>query len=648
MKGLYSHVWLQEFFEASLPSPNDVHEGLLKHAFEVEGVRKSENGDTVYEIDILSNRSADCLAHYGIAKELSAIFSLSLKRRYFTDMFAFRSNASYIHTDACDRYTILKVEDVSLSDTPSSIRTHLTSIGQQCVNPLTDLSNYLLFEIGQPIHVFDAAKVSGTFSVRQARPGERLVLLGGEEALLTEKEVVIVDAADDRVIALAGVKGGEEIKVDFDTSDVYVEIASFDDVSIRRTMRRLNLMTQAALRFSQGFPSGLIGYTAHRVAEVFGAYGSITASYDDCAQIILKRQPEVSLTVSGTNALLGADYVTEQVAGALDRFGFSYTYEGSSESFSVSIPPERPDLSDEHDLIEEVGRLLGYDTVSSTVPLPDSQANVGSSVRRGLLRGITGRVKDFLQTSLQQEDRDFKKHTAVLRALQGVGFSEIMTSSFCAKGDVCVAYPVAKDKGCLRTGLSRNMEEALERNAYNGELLGLGVIRLVEVGSVFTKEGECVHLVLGARETLGRSKVDYSIIEGQVREMLDISGGFEDGVWEVSLADVSVRSLTDDLFLSLGPMRYVSPSAYPFVLRDVAIFVPEGIRAEQAEKLLQKNGGEYLRRVNLFDTFEKDGKMSYAFRLVFQSDTGTLDDGVVNVQMDALYEGLRAAGYEVR
>ena len=646
MKGVYSHTWLQEFFEGQLPSPDVVHEGLLKHSFEVESVRQLENGDTVYEIDVLSNRSSDCLAHYGIAKELSAIFSLRLKRRYFTEEFLFHSEASYIHTDACSRYAVLKVENFSLSETPAQIRNYLESIGQQCINPLVDLSNYLLFEIGQPIHVFDAKKVSGLFSVRQARADERLVLLGNEEVRLTEKDIVIADASDNRAIALAGIKGGEETKTDAGTKDIYIEIASFSDVHVRRTMRRVGYMTQAAARFSQGFPPALIDYTAHRVAEVFGRYGSVVKSFDDCSHPTLRERPEVSLSVSAVNALLGTSYTSDDVVGALDRFGFSYVQEESQETVSVSIPPERPDLSDERDLIEEVGRLLGYDAVPSIFPVPEEQG-AESFGRRNLLRNVGYHVAGFL-CRLRKEDAEFKKHMAVLCTLQSVGFSEIMTSSFCGRGDVCVVYPVAKDKGCLRVNLRNGVEEALERNAYNGELLGLSEVRLAEIGSVFTKDGEVAHLALGVRETLGRSKVDIQMVEDQVRQVLDISGGFENGVWEVPLADVSVISLVDDLALSLGPVRYISPSKYPFVLRDVAVFVPDGVHVEQTKKLLREHGGEFLRQVNLFDTFERDGRTSCAFRLVFQSDAGTLDDRAVNEHMDVLYGALRNKGYEVR
>ena len=808
MKGIYSHRWLQTFFDKPLPSPEEVSEGLLKHAFEIEDVRTSADGDTVYELDILSNRSTDCLAHYGIAKELSAIFSLPLKRRYFQEKFSFSNTAEYIQTEQCDRYTILKVENITLQETPKEIQQHLEAVGQRCIHPIVDLSNYILFDIGQPIHAFDARKVSGQFGVRQARADERLVLLGDEEMVLREDDIVITDADTDRAIALAGIKGGEETKVDETTKDIYLEIATFDNKSIRQTVRRTGYGSDASARFSQGFPPEMIDYTAHKVAEVFEQYSSITDSYDH-QRVPLKKQWHTGVSISEVNNLLGTSYTQKDIANTFDRLGFSYEYINPRERFleiakkqvgkpytwgasvskdapdkfdcssficwcaaqagksiprmainqyfysdimvmwhkyklrknlpqpgdllfatpttdtktqsnsiyedgfpivpgkksdidtdhpfinkevgrvgiltdqsdiyrfifsgdqmgsitnisavgkpnemvtiapigdqnvvgfgriwsdekrfAVTIPIERPDIRDENDLIEEIGRMQGYDTVPSIAPTN----NLWAKMRHWVSSGSNG------------NNEMFAKRLAVLQALQKIGFSEVMTSSFCNKGAVCVAYPVAKDKGCLRTSLRPGIEEALKQNAYNGELLGLDSIRITEIGSVFAKNGEIVHLALGMQETLGRKKSDTADTEKEIQRVLGISGGFENGVWEVPLDEVRMHGHGGTVS-SIKGKQYTPPSKYPFVLRDVAMFVPSGTETATVEKILQEHGGTYLRQINLFDAFKKDGKQSYAFRLVFQSDTETLDDTTVNTQMDTIYQTLKQNNYEVR
>lgn len=642
MKSIYSHQWLQTFFDEQLPSPEEIAEKLEKHSCEVEEVRTVNNGDTAYEMDILPNRSADCLAHYGIAKEIAAIFSLSMKKKYFQEQFSYGSTAEYIHTEKCDRYTILKIENIVLTETPSEIQKHLESIGQQRINPIVDLSNYILFDIGQPIHTFDAKKTSGRFGVRQAKKGETIALLGNEKVVLQESDIVITDASDNHGIALAGIKGGEETKVDESTKDIYIEIASFDSVSIRRTMRRTGCISDAALRFSQGLPPVMIGYAAQRVTEVFGTYGSITDSFDN-RRVPLPKQRKTNVSVIGVNTLLGTAYTQKKVADTLDQLGFSYKHSESQKRFNVTVPIERPDIQDENDMIEEVGRILGYDAVPSTTPTNSRMHVLWMQLRNHLL---------------PKRDEAHTKRFLILRTLQKIGFSEVITSSFCicctqncpdicCASNLCVAYPVVKGKGCLRSSLRPGIEKALEQNAYNGELLGLDTVQVAEIGSVFFESGEKVHLALGVRETLGRKKADIPAIEKAIRQMISMPGGFKDGIWETSLEEVETHT-PDITTKPITTIQYAPPSKYPFILRDVAVFVPNGVSAAKTETLLQKNGGDYLQKINLFDSFEKNGRQSYAFRLVFQSGSETLDDETVNRQMDTLYKALKQNGYEVR
>ncbi len=765
MKGIYSHAWLQSFFNEPLPSPDIVSDGLMRHAFEVEDVVRNGD-DTVYELDILPNRSVDCLAHYGVAKEIAAVFSLTMRRHYFTEPFQFAREAACIQTEYCDRYTIMKVDDVSLQETPEEIRLRLEAIGQRSINPIVDLSNYVLFDIGQPIHAFDAEKVSGEFGVRQARDGETLTLLGGDTVTLSSDDIVITDA--DRVVALAGVKGGEDTGVSPDTKSIYIESATFRGATIRRTMRRLNLVSDASLRFSQNIPPELVGYSAHRAAEVFGEHGTIVDSFDS-KRVPIGHRRMTGISVAEVNAILGSSHTEEDVRAALERLQLPHTYEdpralfietvkaqtgkpykwgasvtkdapdafdcsslvcwcasragksiprisvnqflsaaevtdprpgdlifmesddrnlplhtesvyesgypvspgsvktgfnhvavlldadtiveaeGSSGAnavvtkkfdrkrmlyaasiwdnerrFVVTVPVERPDIRNAFDLTEEVGRILGYDTVPSAAPTA------------------------IPSQSEQSVEPIFAKHLALVKSLRVFGFSEVITHSFFEKGDVCVSHPVAADKGCLRTDLRKGIEEALERNAYVGELLGVSDIRIMEIGSVFTERGESIHLALGITATLGRSGPDIKEIEKSIKKALPIPGGFDGGVWEVPLDEVPLEPDAYDFPPVIGRVRYTPFSPFPFVLRDIAVFVPDGTTVEQTEHLLREHGGEYLRRVNMFDTFEKDGKVSYAFRLVFQSDDRTLDDSTVNVCMEALNAVLQKNGFEVR
>ena len=764
MKGVFSHEWLQSFFDTPLPSPPEVCGGLMRHAFEVEGVTE-RGGDTVYELDILPDRSGDCLAHYGIAKEVAAIFSLPMRTRYFEETFAFAREEAYIRTERCDRYAVLKVEGVAAGDIPGEIRRRLEVIGQRSVSPIVDLSNYILFDIGQPVHMFDARKVSGAFGVRQAAAGESLVLLGGETVSLLPDDIVITDG--DTPVALAGIMGGESTKVDERTEDVYVEIASFHGATVRRTARRLNCVSDASLRFSQGIPPEYMDYTARYVAEVCGRYGTVTDS-SDCMRTRPRRRRMTGVSVREVNAVLGTAYTEDDIRGALSRLLLPYEYadpkvrfsevlraqlgkpyvwgasvtrdapdsfdcsslvswaaaragksvprmsvnqclsserveeplpgdliftasddpaipchtervyeegfpvspgvlpegvnhvavltdagtvieaEGATGAnavtekpydpartryvgrlwdgerrFIVTVPVERPDIAHGSDVIEEVGRILGYDTV------PDGRTETAAGAESPV-------------------NPDLAKRLHIAEHLRALGFSEVMTHSFSGRGEVCVMHPVARDRGCLRVNLRGGLEDALTANAYNGELLGLPDVRIFEIGSVFTKNGEAVHLGIGMKETLGRPKADRERAAREIREALPLPGGFDGAVWEVPLDEIPVTPAEYAVPPVAAIGRYVPPSKYPFVLRDISVFVPDGMTAARTEDAIRRHAGEYLRRVNMFDTFSKDGRMSYAFRLVFQSDTETLGDAAVTAWTDALCAALEKEGFVVR
>lgn len=318
---------------------------------------------------------------------------------------------------------------------------------------------------------------------------------------------------------------------------------------------------------------------------------------------------------TGTNTVAEVPFEKERMVYAASLWD-------GEKRFIVSVPVERPDIRTGTDLIEEIGRILGYNAVPSRSPSPSKDR--------------------------PKVDAALAQSFAVIEILQTLGFSEVITYSFSKRGALCVARPVARDKGCLRTDLASGMRQALESNAYAGELLGLSEIRIMEIGAVFTDAGEELHLALGARETLGRPKIALSVLEDEIRRVLPIAGGFTDGVWEVPLNTIALTPEAYRLSLQNKEVRYTPPSLYPFVLRDIAVFVPEGTAVHETEAILRKHGGLQLRRINLFDTFTKDNRTSYAFRLVFQSDTQTLDDGVVNEQMEKINRALEDLGYTVR
>ena len=211
MKKKFSLEWLQSMLSGQLPLAQEVVEKLQMHAFEIESVEE-KNGDTIIELSILPSRSVDCLSHFGIAKELSAIFSLPLKEHLFDEhhIHEFKNSGGVsvaIESPAVHRFTITRINNCSNAQVPEWMKRRLEAIGQRSISPIVDITNYVQFEMGQPLHAFDAAKVSGKFLLRGAIEGESYTTLKGEEVKMKAGEVVIVDAETKAILSLAGIKG---------------------------------------------------------------------------------------------------------------------------------------------------------------------------------------------------------------------------------------------------------------------------------------------------------------------------------------------------------------------------------------------------------------------------------------------------------
>ncbi|MFA6407905.1 MAG: hypothetical protein WCW36_00290 [Candidatus Paceibacterota bacterium] len=310
--------------------------------------------------------------------------------------------------------------------------------------------------------------------------------------------------------------------------------------------------------------------------------------------------PTVAVTVAGVNAILGSDFSSEELLDVFRRLQFRVEVDG--ETLSVSAPAPRTDISILEDVAEEVGQILGYDRVVAkelsmwdiSCPTSDVGHDMSHMPDQARYRGIE-KVKDFLVER---------------------GFTEISTQSFAKKGDIVLANPLDKSKPALRTNLDENMADALVRaKQYAPLVLEPGQKpKLFEIGTVFTKDGE--HIVVKTSEPVS-----------------DLP---------------EIKDAPDYVPVPYELGAYKPFSLYPFITRDIAFWAPSGTDVRLTKSNIEKEAGELLVRLDQFDTFEKDGRTSYAFRLVFQSMERTLTDDEVNPVMDTIYAALRAAGFEVR
>ncbi|HEX7651329.1 MAG TPA: phenylalanine--tRNA ligase subunit beta [Candidatus Paceibacterota bacterium] len=629
---IVSRNWLQTYFDRPLPDAAGIDHALTFHAFEIDGTEE-KGDDVVIDVKVLPNRAADCLSHRGIAKELGAILQYPMKPD------ALRAPPpSYPPTDAltvavedaraCPRYMLALVRGVKVAPSPQWLKSALESVGQRSINNVVDATNFVMLNLGQPLHAFDAARLAvqdGTYAigVRGAKDAEPITTLSGESFKLQAGTLVITDAHADAPIGIAGVKGGTAAQIAAETTDIIIESANFDGVMVRRAMQQAKLYTDAGKRFQNNLSPELAAYAMSDVLSLIKsiAGGELAGVVDFYPAPVETTQ--IPVTAARVNAVLGSAYQSGDLAQVFDRLGLAY--KRTVEDFVVDPPFERRDLSIPEDLAEEVGRILGYDGLPALVlPAPDGAPD------QARLAGIE-RMKDFL----------------VRR-----GFTELSTQSFAADGARHLINPLQDDRPALRDALSENMQDALSLAAYEAprSFGPVDALRLFEIGTVWKHDREHLSLALGVKP-LQKMKGDpmAEIVAGVAAEFGLPEPVTRDGIAEFDLSGIDFEKLGEDYAYdvpALGAFRVYS--AYPFILRDIAFWAPAGTDGAEVVALIRQDAGALLARIDQFDRFEKDGRISYAFRLVFESADRTLSDEDVNPLMEKVSASLAAKGFEVR
>ncbi|MFZ4500507.1 MAG: phenylalanine--tRNA ligase subunit beta [Minisyncoccia bacterium] len=572
----YSYNWLQTHIEEKLPSVEELTQKIIFHAFEVEEI-EAIGTDTVMEIKILPDRAGDCLSHYGLAREIAGLFGLTLKQELFTLPSVEKSYPVVVESDLCTRYKAVLIEGVTVGPSPAWLKERLESIGQKSINAVVDATNFILFDTSQPTHAFDADKIEGGITVRMAHIDETITTLSNEIKTLATSDMVVADGGG--AIAIAGVKGGDKAQVTEQTKNIVLEIAHFDATAVRKTSRKLGLITDASKRFENNFSStGAEDRAAALVALIVKLAGGVVISMTDYYPIPETVQT-ITFSVNDISAVLGNTVTEKKIAEVFDRY--HYHYECKEGMFTLTIPSYRRDITGVHDIVEEVGRAHGYDTLSA-LPLPFIP-----EIHQNLVDQTVGAVKKYLIEK---------------------GFSEVMNYSFRKKGEVFVAHG-SKDKSALRTNLADGLKESFELNRVNAPLLGVEETKLFEIGAVFFSDNEEVHVATADKS----------------------------GVYEFRIPDFVEKNNinANDLRLDISPLK-MKPfqvwSPYPFIVRDIAVWLPEGDSSakETLEKLVDEFSVAHTVIPSvLFDTFSKEGKVSYAYRFIFQSHEKTLTDAEI-------------------
>lgn len=632
-----SYSWLQDYFADPLPKPSDVAEALTFHAFEIESLDNPE-GEAIIDLKITPNRGHDALCHRGVAKEIAAVYGrplladpLSLEAKPDISKESEILTVDIEDPHACPRYSAAVMRGVKVGPSPEWLKSRLESIGQRSINNVVDATNYVMFNLGQPLHAFDMAHLEakdGKYSifVRHAAEGEEMETLDGVARELAESMLVIGDGNSSKALGVAGVKGGMSSGISEKTTDIIIESANFDGVSTRKTAKALGLRTDASSRFEHEISAELTPYALAACVKLIGelAGGEVEGFRD--VYCTPEKQRTVSVSVERANALLGLSLSAADLEDIFKRLGFTYTR--VDDSFAVIAPFERLDLRIPEDLVEEIGRIHGLEDIKPELPEATAPAAI---------------------------NKRFYYMDRVRQALVENGFSEVYTSSFvpAGKGDVEVMNPAAQDKPMLRRDLSTNLAPALAMNSRNAPLLGVSATKIFEIGTIFFDETEEVHLALGVEAGKKQTEAAFEEAEKVLAEALGVAVSAEtkDGIREYNFSQLLEKLPAPSVYEERAPtlkLQYKPFSLYPFVLRDIALWVPAHTEIKNIENILREHAGPMLVRLDLFDTFTKGEQTSYAFHLVFQSKEKTLTDAEINEVMQGVTSALTEQGYTIR
>lgn len=582
-----SYNWLK-WYIPDAPDAEKLADIFTYHVAEVESFEKLPDGDFIFDINILPNRAHDLLSHQGIARELASLLNIT----YVDPTPKYKIPESHptklvkeIESKKCRRYMGRVIRNIKVGPSPEWVVKHLESIGQRSINNIVDATNITMYDCGQPAHVFDLDKIpSLKLKVRDAKKGEKMVLLGGEIKELDESMMIIADD-EGNALDIAGIKGGKYAELTNETKDIILECANFDPTSVRKTAQKLNIFTDARKRFENDLSPELASYGMVELSALIYEMCP-DATFEDIVDIYPVKQEvrKLSFSVNKISKILGMEVSVVEVGNILERYKIGYKNEG--DIFEIVVPPFRLDLQIEEDMAEEIGRILGYDKLKPQIPKID----------------FTPKVNDT-----------YAKISWARNKLLSEGYSEVMTYSFASKGEVEVEKS-ASDKKFMRTNLSDGLKESLKLNQANAPLLGEDKIKIFEIGTVFKKSGEEVHVAYGDKK-----EVKEMELEEYSKEMPN----------DLVQADHSEKH-SDSAFKMW--------SLFPFIARDVAVWVPEDVKSTDVAKVIKENEGELVvRGPELFDEFKKEGKVSYAFRLVFQSYERTLTDNEVNDVMVTIH-----------
>lgn len=629
--------------------------------------------DGVIDFELTANRG-DLLSILGMAYEVGAIYDKKVKdvdlKHKESGEDINKTFKTEVKTENCSKLLVKKVENVKIEESPIFIKNRLIASGIRPINNVVDISNYVMLELGQPLHFYDADKLGNKLVVRMAEDGEKLTTLDNVERTLTSEDIVIADATHG--VGLAGVMGGLETEVEPDTKNIIIESAIFDSVKVRKTSKKI-VRSEASNRFEKGLDPERTTMAIERACKLLEEYagGTVvtgTVEYDKTNN----KEKEIEITFKNINDVLGTVIPNEEILNVFRKLGFSYKVNG--ETIKVTVPTRRLDISIKEDLIEEVSRIYGVDNIEGKLPIvPMRKGSYDKTQREIRNKMIALGLKETL-TYVLINDKEVNGYT--LDKFEPLKLLD----------------PITEDRNTLRYSMIPSLYKVYEYNKAREQK----DISIFEIGKGFYKKGEvygedtklCVLMSGKCSTGLNNNKtVDFYVIKGIAEEVLDYLGyagrysfmkqempkemhpgqsaminvnGSNIGMIgkihpSVTKDDVYVLEINlDELFTKkVGKMKYKEFSKFPSINKDIALVVDKKSVSKDIEKVIKSAGGSLLTNIEVFDVYTGVGvgidKKSIAYSLTFSDMKKTLTDEEINGLMDKIIDAVsKKCGAELR
>ncbi len=654
----FSYNWLQSYFKEKLPEPKKLANLINLHFFEVEELEKKEE-DWILDIDVLPNRASDCFSHIGIAKEISAITKIKLnfnKEKYSLKKIKLNKKSkqeikiNVKDKKNCLRYTAALIKNVKVDSSPEWIKNKLKVCGIQSINNVVDIINYVMIETGQPMHAFDYNKIKNNeIIVKKANNNQEIIGLDDKRYILSEKDVVISDS--EKIHGIAGIKGGKNAEINQKTKNILIESANFNRFTIRKSSNKLKLRTDASMRFEHGLDPNLTEFGITKAIELILKIipNSKISEIKDFYPKKIKAK-KIKLDLKYTNKLLGIKISTKEFETILKSLSFKISRK-EKDFFIIEVPTERVDVNYQEDLIEEIGRIYGYEKIEEKVPMKSMTPN--------------------------QKNNEVYWINKTKELLKNIGFNEVYNYSFINEDQLIsfdfdskrifeVEKPVSIDQKYLRPSLVPNLLKNLKDNEKYFKNF-----KIFEIGKIFNNENNVVNekneiagLITGNSFYETKGVIEFLLKEYGIKnyifseykeglnflhlnkrakividsEKIGYFGSFSQKIKnkykinsESSFFVIDFNKIKDKI--NSGKL-YKNIPKIPPVTRDLSILVPIQEKYEEITKSLSSLKIKIIEDIELFDVYQGSeiplNKKNFAIRITFR-DNKTLTTQEVNL-----------------